>query len=75
MSAPPIPSPIHIDPAAIYTVASVVLALDIPSASVRRAIRRGELPAVRRANRNYIAGRDLLGWLTPTDRQEGHNHG
>lgn len=66
MSAPTLPpAPICIDPAAVFTVAAVVLALDVPSATIRRAIRRGELPAVRRGSRTYIAGRDLLGWLTP----------
>src|SRR5436305_1818098 len=57
MSAPTIPAPIRIDPAAVYTVAAVVLALDVPSATIRRAIRCGELPAVRRGHRAYIAGR------------------
>lgn len=65
MIAPTLPAPIRIDPAAVYTVAAVVLALDVPSATIHRAIRSGELPAVRRGNRAYIAGRDLLGWLTP----------
>lgn len=65
MSAPPVPAPIRIDPAAVYTVAAIVLALDLPSATIHRAIRCGELPAVRRGSRTYIAGRDLLGWLTP----------
>ena len=65
MIAPTLPAPIYIDPAAVYTVATVVLALDVPSATIRRAIRCGELPAVRRGNRAYIAGRDLLRWLTP----------
>ena len=69
MIAQTIPTPICIDPAAVYTVASVVLALDVRSETIRRAIRRGELPSVRRGNRAYIAGRDLLDWLTkPTER-------
>lgn len=75
MSAPLLPSPISIDPAAVYTVAAAVLALDLPSASILRAIKLGELPAVRRANRAYITGRDLLAWLTPTDREEGRARG
>lgn len=65
MIAPKLPAPIRIDSAAVYTVAAVVLALDIPSATIRRAIRGGDLPAVRRGNRAYITGRDLLRWLTP----------
>lgn len=67
MSVASFPRPILIDPAAVYTVATAVLALDIPSASIRRAIRIGELPAVRRSRRLYIAGRDLLAWVTPTE--------
>lgn len=73
MSIPTIPAPIRIDPTAVYTVAAIVLALDVPSASILRAIRRRELPAVRRGNRAYIAGRDLLNWLTlpaPADQRE-----
>ena len=65
MSAPPTPAPIRIDPAAVYTVPAVVLALDIPSATIRKAIRRGELTATRRGARRYISGRCLLDWLTP----------
>ena len=34
----PFPGPIHIDPAAVYTVAAVVLTLDVPSATIRLAI-------------------------------------
>lgn len=65
MTAPIPPAPVRIDPAAVYTIAAVVLELDIPSATIRGAIRRGTLPAVRRGNRTYISGRDLLTWLTP----------
>ena len=65
MSAPPTITPIRIDPDAVYTVAGIVLALDIPSATIRKAIRRGELTATRRGARRYISGRCLLDWLTP----------
>lgn len=75
MSAPTIPAPIHIDPAAIYTVAAVVLALDVPSETIRAAIRAGHLPAVRRGHRHYIAGADLLRWLTPAACTEGRANG
>lgn len=66
MSAQSIPSPIRIDPVAVYTVPAVVLALDLPSATIRRAVRAGDLPAVRRGQRTYIGGRDLIAWLTPS---------
>jgi len=59
------PTPVRIDPDGIYTVPALVLLLDMPSATISRAIRRDELPAVRRGNRNYITGRALLAWLTP----------
>jgi excisionase family DNA binding protein len=65
MSLPPASAPIRIDPAAVYTVAAVVLTLDVPSATILAAIRAGHLPAVRRGRRHYIAGADLLRWLTP----------
>ena len=70
MSAPPIPAPIRIDRSAVYTISAVVLALDVPSATIRQAIRRGDLPATRRGTRTYISGSCLLDWLTATPRGE-----
>lgn len=66
MSTPTIPAPIRIDPSAIYTIAAAVLTLDVPSATLLRAIRAGDLRAVRRGHRVYIAGRDLQAWLAPS---------
>jgi hypothetical protein len=75
MSALTTPAPIRIDPAAVYTIAAVVLTLDVPSATIRAAIRSGHLPAVRRGHRHYITGADLLRWLTPATRTEGRANG
>jgi hypothetical protein len=58
-------SPVRIDPDAVYTVGTIVLALDIPSATIDRARRTGELKYVRRGHRIYVLGRELLAWLTP----------
>jgi hypothetical protein len=62
---PPIPSPVRIDPDAVYTVGAIVLTLDIPSTTIDRARRTGELKYVRRGHRIYVLGRNLLAWLTP----------
>ncbi len=64
LSASP-PTPVRIDPAAVYTVPALVLLLDMASVTITGAIRRGELPAVRRGRQTYISGRALLVWLTP----------
>lgn len=69
-----IAAPIRIDPAAIYTVAAIVLGLDIPSATIRHAIRRGDLAAVRRGHRDYIAGSELLAWLSPSAARQEASH-
>jgi hypothetical protein len=68
MSVRTIPAPIRIDPAAVYTIPAIVLALDVASATIRLAIRRGEIPAVRRGGRAYMVGRDILAWLTPSEK-------
>jgi hypothetical protein len=58
------PSPIRIDPDAVYTVGAIVLTLDISSTTVGRARRAGELKCVRRGRHVYVLGRDLLAWLS-----------
>jgi hypothetical protein len=62
----PVPSPVRIDPDAVYTVGTIVLTLNIPSATIDRARRTGELKYVRRGHRIYVLGRNLLAWLAPT---------
>jgi len=61
------PGPITIDPTAIYTTYAVAWLMGVSPASILAAIRRGELPAVRRGHCTYLTGRALLAWLSPTD--------
>jgi hypothetical protein len=56
--------PLHIDPDALYEDSTVVLTLDIPSATLARARREGRLRYSRRGRRTYYLGRWLLDWLT-----------
>lgn len=65
------PTPVRVEPDGIYTVPTLVLLLDMAGVTLTRAIRRGELPAVRRGNRAYITGRALLAWLTPDAPPKG----
>lgn len=55
---------IQIDPSAIYPEGAVVLALDIPSATLAGARRRGELRYRRVGQRVVYLGQWLLDWLT-----------
>lgn len=65
-----VPFPVHIDPNAVYTVGAIVLVLDIPSTTLNRARRAGDLPFVRRGRHFYTTGRALLAWLAPTAPSE-----
>ncbi len=57
-------NPIPIDPDAIYDDGAVVLALDVPSATLSRARREGRLRYSRKGKRTFYLGRWLLEWLT-----------
>lgn len=57
-------SPIPIDPGAVYDDGAVVLALDLPSATLARARREGRLRYSKRGKRTFYLGRWLLDWLT-----------
>lgn len=57
-------SPVPIDPGAIYDESAVVLALDIPSATLARARREGRLRYSRKGRRTYFLGKWLIDWLT-----------
>jgi len=61
------PGPITINPTAVYTTYAVAWLLDTPPAGILAAIRRRELPAVRRGRQTYITGGSLLRWLSPSD--------
>jgi hypothetical protein len=57
-------SPIHIDPDAIYDDGALALALDLPSATIRRARREGRLRHTRRGRRTLYLGKWVMEWLT-----------
>jgi hypothetical protein len=57
-------SPVPIDPGAVYDDGAVVLALDIPSATLARARREGRLRYTRQGRRVLYLGQWLLDWLT-----------
>jgi hypothetical protein len=64
--------PIRIDPGAVYDDGSVILALDIPSATLARARRKGRLRYTRQGRRVLYLGQWLLDWLAneAASRQE-----
>jgi len=66
--------PIRIDPGAVYDDGTVVLTLDIPSATLARARRDGRLRYTRQGRRVLYMGQWLLDWLaadsSPAGRQE-----
>jgi hypothetical protein len=55
--------PIRIEPDAIYDDGAVVLALDIPSATLARARRDGRLRYTRQGRRTLYLGQWVLEWL------------
>jgi hypothetical protein len=62
---------LSIDPDTVYTEGAVSLALDVPTATLRRARREGRLRYTRQGQRVLILGRWLLDWLTADcERQE-----
>lgn len=61
------PGPITVNPSAVYTSYAVAWLLGVTLTTVLAAVRRGELPAVRRGRQTYITGHALLAWLSPTN--------
>ncbi len=59
-------SPFPIDPGAVYDDGVIVLTLDIPSATLVRARRNGQLRYTRQGRRILYLGQWLLDWLTAT---------
>jgi hypothetical protein len=55
--------PVLIDPGAVYDDGAVVLALDIPSATLARARRDGRLRYTRQGRRVLYLGQWILNWL------------
>jgi hypothetical protein len=69
--------PITINPDGLYDDGAVVLALDIPSATLARARRTGRLRHTRQGRRVLYRGQWLLDWLeaTATTVRKGVPHG
>ncbi len=69
------PRPFHIDPAAVYDDATIVLSLGIPSTILAKARRKGDLRFCRRGRRYFHLGKWLLNWLTeePSQSKEAGN--
>jgi hypothetical protein len=64
-------SPVSIDPGALYDDGAVVLALDVPSATLARARREGRLRYTRQGRRVLYLGKWLLDWLTADSAPPG----
>jgi hypothetical protein len=65
------PSTLPIDPDTVYTEGAISLALDLPTATLRRARREGRLRFSRQGPRILILGRWVLDWLTADAQQRG----
>jgi hypothetical protein len=55
--------PASIDPNAVYDDGALVMALGIPSATIVRARRQGELQHTRKGRRSLYLGRWVISWL------------
>jgi hypothetical protein len=65
-------APCHIDTHSVYDDGAVLLALDIPTATLARARRTGRLRYTRQGRRILYLGQWLLDWLqTEGERREG----
>jgi hypothetical protein len=61
--AAPILPALAIDPNGIYRASQIQAALGLGSRALRAEWRAGRLRIVRRCNRNFLLGRDVLEWL------------
>jgi hypothetical protein len=52
-----------IDPNAVYRPEALRAALGLGASALRAEWRRGALRIIRRCNRNYILGKDIIAWL------------
>jgi hypothetical protein len=76
---PPSTAPaLDIRPDGIYRTETVMAALGICRASIRKEWREGRLRVVRRCGKNYLIGRDVLAWLDggelPSPSRHPHVH-
>jgi len=65
------PDTLSVDPDTVYSEGAVALALDLPTATLRRARRDGRLRYSRQGQRVLILGRWLLDWLENDAAQQG----
>jgi hypothetical protein len=74
---PPIAPALAIDPNGVYRPEVIQAALGLGASALRAEWRRGALRIIRRCNRNFILGRDVLRWLdagelpSPAHRHNG----
>jgi hypothetical protein len=64
-SAPPVPivPALLIELNAVYRSATIQAALGLGGSALRAEWRAGRLRVIRRCNRNFLLGRDILDWL------------
>jgi hypothetical protein len=62
-SSPLINPALRIEPYSVYRAATIQAALGLGARALRAEWRAGRLRIVRRCNRNFIIGKDLLSWL------------
>jgi hypothetical protein len=62
-SPSPIVPALLIEANAVYRTATIQVALGLGARALRAEWRAGRLRIVRRCNRNFIIGRDVLAWL------------
>jgi hypothetical protein len=82
-ATPTLPAPIlpalAIDPHGIYRPAQIQAALGLGGRALRAEWRAGRLRIVRRCNRNFILGSDVLAWLDagtlPAPRRRAERNG
>jgi hypothetical protein len=61
-TAPVLPI-LAIDPNGVYRASQIQAALSLGARALRREWRSGRLRIIRRCNRNFLLGRDILDWL------------
>jgi hypothetical protein len=68
-----------IDPNGIYRASQIQAALGLGARALRGEWREGRLRIVRRCNRNFILGSDILAWLDagtlPASRRRAERNG
>jgi hypothetical protein len=82
-ATPTLPAPIlpalAIDPNGVYRASQIQAALELGARALRAEWREGRLRIVRRCNRNFILGSDILAWLDagtlPAPRRRAERNG